>query len=101
MATPCVSLQSRNSLQQGDVDGAARLGRNALILSVVSILGGVAIIAAACALNWGGESCDSDPLHATANVEPIYLTSCLSVLLPVGLLSVCRHLKGLVTVAQR
>lgn len=48
------SVMSRNSLQQGDVDGAARLGRNALVLSVVSILGGVAIIAAACALNWGG-----------------------------------------------
>ncbi|XP_075871485.1 trafficking regulator of GLUT4 1-like [Nelusetta ayraudi] len=48
------SVMSRNSLQQGDVDGAARLGRNALVLSVVSILGGGAIIAAACALNWGG-----------------------------------------------
>uniref|UniRef100_A0A672G667 Proline-rich transmembrane protein 2 n=1 Tax=Salarias fasciatus TaxID=181472 RepID=A0A672G667_SALFA len=41
------SVMSRNSLQQGNVDGARRLGRNAMILSVVSILGGIAIIAAA------------------------------------------------------
>ncbi|XP_008328637.1 tumor suppressor candidate 5 homolog isoform X1 [Cynoglossus semilaevis] len=47
------SVMSRNSLQQGNVDGARRLGRNAMILSVVSILGGIAIIAAAIALNWG------------------------------------------------
>uniref|UniRef100_A0A3Q2Q2S1 Proline-rich transmembrane protein 2 n=1 Tax=Fundulus heteroclitus TaxID=8078 RepID=A0A3Q2Q2S1_FUNHE len=47
------SLMSRNSLQQGNVDGARRLGRNALVLSVVSILGGIAIIAAAIAFNWG------------------------------------------------
>ncbi|XP_061606255.1 proline-rich transmembrane protein 2 isoform X2 [Phyllopteryx taeniolatus] len=45
------SVMSRNSLQQGNVDGARRLGRNAMMLSVVSILGGVAIIAAAVALN--------------------------------------------------
>uniref|UniRef100_A0A3P8VWB1 Proline-rich transmembrane protein 2 n=1 Tax=Cynoglossus semilaevis TaxID=244447 RepID=A0A3P8VWB1_CYNSE len=49
------SVMSRNSLQQGNVDGARRLGRNAMILSVVSILGGIAIIAAAIALNWGCE----------------------------------------------
>ncbi|PWA28146.1 hypothetical protein CCH79_00020541, partial [Gambusia affinis] len=47
------SIMSRNSLQQGNVDGARRLGRNALVLSVVSILGGIAIIAAAIAFNWG------------------------------------------------
>uniref|UniRef100_A0A3Q3MGD5 Proline-rich transmembrane protein 2 n=1 Tax=Mastacembelus armatus TaxID=205130 RepID=A0A3Q3MGD5_9TELE len=47
------SVMSRNSLQQGNVDGARRLGRNAMILSVVSILGGIAIITAAIALNWG------------------------------------------------
>ncbi|KAM4716953.1 uncharacterized protein FYW61_017183 [Anableps anableps] len=47
------SVMSRNSLQQGNVDGARRLGRNALVLSVVSILGGIAIIAAAIAFNWG------------------------------------------------
>ncbi|XP_037647939.1 trafficking regulator of GLUT4 1 [Sebastes umbrosus] len=47
------SVMSRNSLQQGNVDGARRLGRNAMVLSVVSILGGIAIIAAGIALNWG------------------------------------------------
>lgn len=47
------SVMSRNSLQQGNIDGARRLGRNAMVLSVVSILGGIVIIAAAIALNWG------------------------------------------------
>ncbi|KAG7461501.1 proline-rich transmembrane protein 2-like [Solea senegalensis] len=47
------SVMSRNSLQQGNVDGARRLGRNAMVLSVVSILGGIAIIAAGIAFNWG------------------------------------------------
>lgn len=47
------SVMSRNSLQQGNVDGARRLGRNAMILSVVSILGGIAIITAAIVFNWG------------------------------------------------
>lgn len=37
------------------MDGARRLGRNAMILSIVSILGGIAAIAAAIALNWGSE----------------------------------------------
>uniref|UniRef100_A0A3B5AX80 Proline-rich transmembrane protein 2 n=1 Tax=Stegastes partitus TaxID=144197 RepID=A0A3B5AX80_9TELE len=35
------SVMSRNSLQQGNIDGARRLGRNAMVLSVVSILGGI------------------------------------------------------------
>lgn len=47
------SVMSRNSLQQGNIDGARRLGRNAMILSVVSILGGIAIITAAIVFNWG------------------------------------------------
>lgn len=47
------SVMSRNSLQQGNVDGARRLGRNAMVLSVVSILGGIAILTAAIILNWG------------------------------------------------
>ncbi|XP_072298240.1 transmembrane protein 233 [Eucyclogobius newberryi] len=47
------SVMSRNSLQQGNMDGARRLGRNAMILSVVSILGGIAIIATALFFNWG------------------------------------------------
>lgn len=37
------------------MDGARRLGRNAMILSIVSILGGIAAIAATIALNWGRE----------------------------------------------
>uniref|UniRef100_A0A8C6T2I7 Proline-rich transmembrane protein 2 n=1 Tax=Neogobius melanostomus TaxID=47308 RepID=A0A8C6T2I7_9GOBI len=49
------SVMSRNSLQQGNLDGARRLGRNAMILSVLAIVGGIAIITAAIVLNWGGE----------------------------------------------
>uniref|UniRef100_A0A8C1TZZ0 Proline-rich transmembrane protein 2 n=1 Tax=Cyprinus carpio TaxID=7962 RepID=A0A8C1TZZ0_CYPCA len=37
-------LRSRNSLQQGNVDGARRLGQNAKILSIVSLVGGILII---------------------------------------------------------
>lgn len=37
-------LQSRNSLQVGDIDGARRLGRLARLLSIVSIVMGVVII---------------------------------------------------------
>ncbi|XP_059204745.1 trafficking regulator of GLUT4 1 [Centropristis striata] len=47
------SVMSRNSLQQGNLDGARRLGRNAMVLSIVSILGGIVIITAAIVLNWG------------------------------------------------
>lgn len=39
-----VCLQSRNSLQVGDIDGARRLGRLARLLSIVSIVLGVVII---------------------------------------------------------
>lgn len=45
------SVMSRNSLQQGNVDGARRLGRNAKILSIVSFVGGIIIIATAIAVN--------------------------------------------------
>ncbi|XP_036393381.1 trafficking regulator of GLUT4 1 [Megalops cyprinoides] len=38
------SIMSRNSLQQGDVDGARRLGRLARLLSIVSIVLGLVII---------------------------------------------------------
>uniref|UniRef100_A0A3Q3DQW6 Proline-rich transmembrane protein 2 n=1 Tax=Hippocampus comes TaxID=109280 RepID=A0A3Q3DQW6_HIPCM len=48
------SLMSRNSLLQGNVDGARRLGRNAMVLSVVAILGGIAIIAAISCRAWPG-----------------------------------------------
>lgn len=47
--------QSRNSLQQGNVDGARRLGRNAKILSIVSLVGGIIIIIVTVVINWGGE----------------------------------------------
>nr|XP_046162947.1 trafficking regulator of GLUT4 1-like [Oncorhynchus gorbuscha] len=47
------SVMSRNSLQLGNVDGARRLGRNAMVLSIVSLVGGVIIIIAAIVLNWG------------------------------------------------
>ncbi|KAG5854734.1 proline-rich transmembrane protein 2-like [Anguilla rostrata] len=45
------SVMSRNSLQQGNVDGARRLGRVAKLLSVASLVGGVVIIA--CMVTWG------------------------------------------------
>ena len=46
LVIPCsfVNLQSRNSLQVGDIDGARRLGRLARLLSIVSIVLGVVII---------------------------------------------------------
>lgn len=47
------SVMSRKSLQLGIVDGARRLGRNAMILSIFSILVGTAIIITAIVLNWG------------------------------------------------
>lgn len=47
--------QSRNSIQQGNVDGARRLGQNAKILSIVSLVGGIVIIIITIVINWGGE----------------------------------------------
>ncbi|XP_074053393.1 proline-rich transmembrane protein 2 isoform X2 [Macrotis lagotis] len=47
------AIMSRNSLQQGDVDGAARLGRVAKLLSIVALVGGVLIIIASCIINFG------------------------------------------------
>uniref|UniRef100_A0A665XEP4 Proline-rich transmembrane protein 2 n=1 Tax=Echeneis naucrates TaxID=173247 RepID=A0A665XEP4_ECHNA len=49
------SVMSRNSLQQGNIDGARRLGRNAMVLSVVSILGGIAIISDSCSVTPGAD----------------------------------------------
>uniref|UniRef100_A0A8C8S8J1 Proline-rich transmembrane protein 2 n=1 Tax=Pelusios castaneus TaxID=367368 RepID=A0A8C8S8J1_9SAUR len=49
------SVMSRNSLQQGDVDGARRLGRVAKLLSIVALLGGVVIIILSLAINFGRE----------------------------------------------
>ncbi|XP_051996019.1 trafficking regulator of GLUT4 1-like [Xyrauchen texanus] len=47
------SVMSRNSLQQGNVDGARRLGRNAKVLSIVSLVGGIVIIIVTIVINWG------------------------------------------------
>ncbi|XP_074870216.1 trafficking regulator of GLUT4 1 [Carettochelys insculpta] len=46
------SIMSRNSVQQGDVEGAWRLGRMARLLSVVSIVLGLVIIVLYCSLNF-------------------------------------------------
>uniref|UniRef100_A0A4W3J9J2 Tumor suppressor candidate 5-like protein n=1 Tax=Callorhinchus milii TaxID=7868 RepID=A0A4W3J9J2_CALMI len=43
---------SRNSLQQGDTDGARRLGRLARLLSIVAIILGALIIIIYCVLNF-------------------------------------------------
>ncbi|KAM7147412.1 proline-rich transmembrane protein 2 isoform 1-T1 [Molossus nigricans] len=50
------AVMSRNSLQQGDVDGAQRLGRVAKLLSIVALVGGVLIIIASCVINLGGDA---------------------------------------------
>ncbi|KAK6467662.1 proline-rich transmembrane protein 2 [Huso huso] len=47
------SVMSRNSFQQGDVDGARRLGSVAKLLSIVALVGGIVIIATSCIINWG------------------------------------------------
>ncbi|XP_075890450.1 trafficking regulator of GLUT4 1-like [Nelusetta ayraudi] len=44
------SIMSKNSLEQGNLDGAVRLGRVAKMLSVVSLVGGTVIIVA-CIVN--------------------------------------------------
>ncbi|XP_051927868.1 proline-rich transmembrane protein 2-like isoform X1 [Hippocampus zosterae] len=44
------SIMSKNSLEQGNLDGAVRLGRVAKMLSVVSLVGGMLIIIA-CIVN--------------------------------------------------
>lgn len=44
------SIMSRNSLEQGNIDGARRLGRVAKLLSMVSMIGGIIIIVV-CAVN--------------------------------------------------
>ncbi|CAM5164576.1 unnamed protein product [Eretmochelys imbricata] len=46
------SIMSRNSGQQGDMDGARRLGRMARLLSIVSIVLGLLIIVLYCSLNF-------------------------------------------------
>ncbi|KAM4624459.1 uncharacterized protein prrt2 [Polymixia lowei] len=48
------SVMSKNSLEQGNLDGAVRLGRVAKMLSVVSLVGGTVIIIA-CIVNLASE----------------------------------------------
>ncbi|MEQ2194613.1 hypothetical protein XENOCAPTIV_000436 [Xenoophorus captivus] len=52
-------LQSKNSLEQGNLDGAVRLGRVAKMLSIVSLVGGTIIIIA-CIVNLASECPKSD-----------------------------------------
>lgn len=51
-----LSLQSRSSVQQGDLDGARRLGRLARLLSVTFFIMGVIIIIVAVTVNFAGET---------------------------------------------
>ncbi|XP_068610962.1 trafficking regulator of GLUT4 1 [Brachionichthys hirsutus] len=53
------SIMSKNSLEQGNLDGAVRLGRVAKMLSVVSLVGGTVIIIA-CIVNLASECLKSD-----------------------------------------
>ncbi|KAM8813380.1 trafficking regulator of GLUT4 1 [Rhynchonycteris naso] len=46
------SIMSRSSLQQGDVDGARRLGRLARLLSITFIVMGIIIIVVALTVNY-------------------------------------------------
>uniref|UniRef100_A0A4W5MB69 Proline-rich transmembrane protein 2 n=1 Tax=Hucho hucho TaxID=62062 RepID=A0A4W5MB69_9TELE len=48
------SVMSKNSLEQGNLDGARRLGRLARMLSTVSLIGGTVIIIA-CIVNLASE----------------------------------------------
>lgn len=56
-----VSPQSRNSGQQGDTDGARRLGRMARLLSIVSIVLGTIIIVLYISLSVRGNPASSFP----------------------------------------
>lgn len=53
---PPLSPQSRSSVQQGDIDGARRLGRLARLLSITFIIMGIIIIIVAVTVNFAGES---------------------------------------------
>ncbi|XP_049615118.1 trafficking regulator of GLUT4 1 [Syngnathus scovelli] len=53
------SIMSKNSLEQGNLDGAVRLGRVAKMLSMVSLVGGTFIIIA-CIVNLASECPKSD-----------------------------------------
>uniref|UniRef100_A0A8C2Z1Q3 Transmembrane protein 233 n=1 Tax=Cyclopterus lumpus TaxID=8103 RepID=A0A8C2Z1Q3_CYCLU len=46
------SIMSRNSYYQGDYDGSRRLGKNARLVAVASIIIGLLIIAIACIVHF-------------------------------------------------
>ena len=48
----CCGYQSRYSYYNGDYDGSLRLGRNALIVAIASLVIGLVIIAAICAVHF-------------------------------------------------
>ncbi|XP_007520534.2 trafficking regulator of GLUT4 1 isoform X2 [Erinaceus europaeus] len=48
------SIMSRSSVQQGDIDGARRLGRLARLLSITFIIMGIVIIVVAVTVNLAG-----------------------------------------------
>ncbi|XP_060058432.1 trafficking regulator of GLUT4 1 isoform X1 [Erinaceus europaeus] len=50
------SIMSRSSVQQGDIDGARRLGRLARLLSITFIIMGIVIIVVAVTVNLAGEA---------------------------------------------
>ncbi|XP_037666407.1 trafficking regulator of GLUT4 1 [Choloepus didactylus] len=50
------SIMSRGSVQQGDLDGARRLGRLARLLSITFIILGIVIIIVAVTVNFTGEA---------------------------------------------
>lgn len=56
LRSAALSLQSRSSVQQGDVDGARRLGRLARLLSITFIVMGIIIIVVAMTVNFAGEA---------------------------------------------
>lgn len=67
-------LQSRNSLQAGDMDGARRLGRLARLLSIVSIVLGVVIITVY--ISFAGKEtrqAGSNTTYSYVNFEKLYM----------------------------
>lgn len=65
-ASLCASPQSRNSGQQGDMDGARRLGRMARLLSIVSIVLGTIIIVLYISLSIRGNISFPFPLPSSS-----------------------------------
>lgn len=70
MAVLVFASQSKNSLEQGNLDGAVRLGRVAKMLSVVSLVGGTVIIIA-CIVNLASESLNIPAAYRLSEKEPL------------------------------